>query len=112
MLTAPAAATPRWKLCVPTDPTNPTSPATNLIVPIHSRYFDRTGCGYIKVEDLRRLMHALGAGLPHRLVKELVAVAAEGGSSRWRGERVYYRDLTDKEILKTAADGAKEALAA
>ena len=76
--------------------------------PNHSRYFDRTGCGYIKVEDLRRLMHSLGAGLPHRLVKEVVAAAAESGSSRWRGERVYYRDLTDKEVLKTVADAAKE----
>lgn len=35
------------------------------------RFFDRTGCGYFRTDDLRRLLHALGLGLPHRVVREL-----------------------------------------
>ena len=61
------------------------------------RYFDKSGCGYIKVDDMRRLLHNLGAGLPHRLVKDLASVAADtSGGSRGRGERVYYREIADK----------------
>ncbi len=67
----------------------------------HFRYFDRTGCGYIKVEDMRRLLHSLGLGLPYRAVKDLASVAQEvsamrGGHSS--SDRIYYRDLTDIEI--------------
>jgi hypothetical protein len=44
---------------------------------------------------MRRLVHNLGLGLPSRLVKELVARVADP-SGRHKGERVYYRDMTDK----------------
>lgn len=56
------------------------------------RYFDKTGTGYLRVEDLRRIVHNLGAGLSHRSVKTLVQGVADpqGG---WRGERVYYRSV-------------------
>lgn len=56
------------------------------------RYFDKTGTGYLRVEDLRRIIHNLGAGLCHRSVKALVHSVADpqGG---WRGERVYYRSV-------------------
>lgn len=51
------------------------------------RFFDRTGCGYFKTEDLRRLLHSLGLGLPQRLVKELVAdpPGVSGASVRFKG---------------------------
>ena len=73
--------------------------------PNRRRYFDRSGAGYLKVDDLRRLLHNLGAGLPHRLVKELATVAADASGSRGRGERAYYRDITDKA---PPADGAAD----
>lgn len=54
------------------------------------RYFDKTGTGYLRVEDLRRILHNLGHSLPHRAIKALAQGVADphGG---WRGERVYYR---------------------
>eukprot|EP00803_Ostreobium_quekettii_P002366 evm.model.scf_336.5 EVM.evm.TU.scf_336.5 scf_336:60598-75964(-) len=65
------------------------------------RYFDRTGCGYIKSEDLRRMLHNLGRSMPPRTVRDLVANVVDR-SSRYkdRDTRVYYRDLTDKEIVE------------
>eukprot|EP00803_Ostreobium_quekettii_P006031 evm.model.scf_3803.1 EVM.evm.TU.scf_3803.1 scf_3803:4028-11146(+) len=63
------------------------------------RYFDRTGCGYIRCEDLRRMLHNLGRSVPPRTVRELVAnVADRSMRYKEREPRVYYRDLTDKEI--------------
>ena len=56
-----------------------------------------TGVGYIKVDDLRRLLHALGEGLPQWLVKELTSNVTDL-ARRGRPDRVYYRDLTDVEI--------------
>lgn len=35
-------------------------------LPCVRRYFDRTGCGYMKQDDLRRLLQVLGCALPHR----------------------------------------------
>eukprot|EP00775_Hariotina_reticulata_P005737 gene5737-5977_t len=61
------------------------------------RYFDRTGTGYLRVEDLRRLVHNLGACLPHRAVKLMVQGVADPMGS-YRGERVFYRDMTDTEV--------------
>jgi Ca2+-binding EF-hand superfamily protein len=58
----------------------------------------RAGTGYIRVEDLRRILHNLGAALPNWLVKELTTNVADT-SSRHRADRVYYRDLTDKEVV-------------
>lgn len=63
------------------------------------RYFDKTGCGYIKADDLRRLLHNLGRCMAPRCVRELVSAVVDR-STRYkeRDSRVYYRDLTDKEI--------------
>jgi Ca2+-binding EF-hand superfamily protein len=53
---------------------------------IDYRYFDRNGCGYIKPEDLRRLLHNLGTHAPHRVIKSLVAGVVDK-----RQERLAYR---------------------
>ena len=55
------------------------------------------GVGYIKLDDLRRLLHALGAGLPQWLIKELTSNVTDL-ARRGRPDRVYYRDVTDAEI--------------
>ena len=75
-----------------TQPPKPEAPSP----PRSCRFFDRTGCGYLKTDDLRRLLHSLGLALPNRTVRELVAGVADQ-SGRYKGERVYYRDITDKE---------------
>ncbi len=60
------------------------------------------GCGYIKVDDLRRIINNLGHALSPRTVKELCLNVAGGGggssSSRGRADKVYYRDMTDTEV--------------
>lgn len=56
-----------------------------------------TGAGYIKVEDVRRIIGNLGRCLSHRAVKDLCTNVADT-TGRHRGERVYYRDLTDTEV--------------
>lgn len=58
--------------------------------PLPRRYFDKTGTGYLRVEDLRRILHNLDQGLPHRAIKALVAAVADPHGA-YRGERVYYR---------------------
>lgn len=50
------------------------------------RYFDRTGCGFIRSDDLRRLLHNIGTGIPHRMVKTMV-----NGVIDKKAERLYYR---------------------
>ena len=57
-----------------------------------------TGTGYIKTEDMRRILHSLGMRMSYRQVKDLCSLVAEitGSSSRSRTDRVYYRQLTDK----------------
>ncbi|GAX85276.1 hypothetical protein CEUSTIGMA_g12695.t1, partial [Chlamydomonas eustigma] len=70
------------------------------------RYLDRTGCGYIKTDDMRRFLHQLGLDLSYRAVKELALAgqevstqaAAAKGSPHSTSDRIYYRDLTDVEI--------------
>jgi hypothetical protein len=60
---------------------------------------------------MRRLLHNLGQALPARVVKDLVARVADP-SGRHKGERVYYRDLTDKEVQEgeeRAGEGAGSA---
>ena len=61
--------------------------------------------GYIKLEDLRRLLHSLSEGLPQWLVKELTSNVADL-ARRGRPDRVYYRDLTDVEVKESADAGA------
>ncbi|CAM6124426.1 unnamed protein product [Calypogeia fissa] len=60
------------------------------------RYFDRNRVGYLKADDVRRLLHSLGRYLSHRNVKELVACAV-AESSKARDERIVYRNFTEKE---------------
>ena len=35
------------------------------------------GCGYFRVDDLRRLLHVMGRGLPHWLVREAAGLLAQ-----------------------------------
>lgn len=58
----------------------------------------------MKVDDLRRIVANLGHALSLRTVKDLCLTAAGPPSSaagRTREERVYYRDITDKEVKET-----------
>lgn len=54
------------------------------------------GTGYIKVDDLRKVLHNLGLGLSHRTAKELCLMVAE--PSARRPEKVFYRELYEKEV--------------
>ncbi|KAI3713942.1 hypothetical protein L1987_72530 [Smallanthus sonchifolius] len=56
------------------------------------RFFDRNRVGYIRVEDLRLMLHALGNCMSHRDVKELVQSALLE-SNTGRDDRVLYRKL-------------------
>ena len=63
------------------------------------------GTGYIRCEDLRRIVHNLGRSLAYRSVKELVASVAEGlaaattsSGSRHKADRVYYRQLLPEHV--------------
>lgn len=42
-------------------------------------FFDRSGCGYIKVDDMRRILGSLGLYLPPRTVKDLAGLASDSG---------------------------------
>jgi len=57
------------------------------------RFFDRAGCGYIKCDDLRRLLHNIGSCLAPRVVRDLVS----GVANKEKQDRVYYQSLTDKD---------------
>ena len=73
------------------------------------RFFDRAGCGYLKADDLRRLLNSLGLSLSYRAAKDLTHAALDASarsSSSGRAshpDRFYYRDLTDVEIVQPAA---------
>lgn len=56
-----------------------------------------SGAGYIRTDDLRKILHNLGSGLPNWLVKELTSNVADL-ARRGRPDRIYYRDLTDIEV--------------
>lgn len=62
------------------------------------------GTGYIKIEDMRKMLHNLGLRLSYRHVKDLCGHVAEttAASSRSnRTDRIFYRQITD-----TSADDA------
>ena len=61
------------------------------------------GNGYLKVDDLRRIMVNLGHALSTRTVKELCSNVAGGGgsSTRHRADRVYYLDLATEPADST-----------
>ena len=77
-----------------TDAKNGEQPAVNEELLFAFRYFDRAGCGYLKCDDLRRLLHNLGCCLAPRVVRELVHGAA--AMNKEKLDRVCYRSLTDK----------------
>nr|XP_043606626.1 protein SHORT ROOT IN SALT MEDIUM 1-like isoform X2 [Erigeron canadensis] len=56
------------------------------------RFFDRNRVGYIRVEDLRLILHALGNSISHRDVKELVQSALLE-SNTGRDDRILYNKL-------------------
>ncbi|XP_062111555.1 protein SHORT ROOT IN SALT MEDIUM 1 [Humulus lupulus] len=56
------------------------------------RFFDRNRVGYIRVEDLRLIIHNLGKFLSHRDVKELVQSALLE-SNTGRDDRILYNKL-------------------
>ena len=62
-----------------------------------------TGTGYIKTEDMRRILHNLGVRLSYRQVKDLCTYVAEttsntGSTRSSRADRIYYRQLTDQLV--------------
>ncbi|XBI11377.1 hypothetical protein VPH35_138454 [Triticum aestivum] len=62
------------------------------------RYFDQNRVGYIKVDDLRCILHNLGKFLSNRDVKDMVQIAlAESNSSR--DGRIIYTKLVKKADL-------------
>lgn len=74
------------------------------------RFFDRTGCGYLRTEDLRKIFSSLGMPLSHRMVKDLVASAVEvavarSPAARTGDDRLYIREITDREV-STPSSGA------
>lgn len=56
------------------------------------RFFDRNRTGYIRVEDMRLIIHNLGKFLSHRDVKELVQSALLE-SNTGRDDRILYNKL-------------------
>ncbi|KAF5198132.1 Cell division cycle and apoptosis regulator protein, partial [Thalictrum thalictroides] len=56
------------------------------------RFFDRNRVGYIKVEDMRFILHNLGKFLSHRDVKELVQSALLESNTA-RDNRILYNKL-------------------
>ncbi|CAK7326115.1 unnamed protein product [Dovyalis caffra] len=56
------------------------------------RFFDRNRTGYIRVEDMRLIIHSLGKFLSHRDVKELVQSALLE-SNTGRDDRILYNKL-------------------
>ena len=55
--------------------------------------FDTSGCGHVRTDDLRHLLHGLGRGLSHRVVRELALDAAESSSGGRGRDCVFYRVL-------------------
>ena len=56
------------------------------------------GTGYIKIDDMRKILHNLGLRLSYRQVKELCAHVAEAtavSSRSNRTDRIFYRQITD-----------------
>lgn len=60
------------------------------------RFLDKTGAGYIKTEDLRRLLDALGLALHHVVAMELCVAVSDTG--RYKNERVQYMRLCETEV--------------
>lgn len=61
------------------------------------RFFDRNRAGYVRVEDMRLILHNLGKFLSHRDVKELVQSALIE-SNTGRDDRILYKKLIDMNL--------------
>lgn len=61
------------------------------------RFFDRNRAGYVRVEDMRLILHNLGKFLSHRDVKELVQSALIE-SNTGRDDRILYKKLVDMDL--------------
>lgn len=53
-----------------------------------------TGTGYLKVDDVKILLHALGQFMSHRVVRELTSAVADVR----RPDRIYYKDISEIEL--------------
>jgi ABC-type Na+ efflux pump permease subunit len=62
------------------------------------RYFDQNRAGYLKVDDLRCILHNLGKFLSNRDVKDLVQIALVESNSA-RDNRIIYTKLAKKVDL-------------
>ncbi|KAK9801969.1 hypothetical protein WJX73_003604 [Symbiochloris irregularis] len=62
------------------------------------RYFDRTGAGYLRVDDVKVLLHALGLSMSHRTVRELTNSVTDPR----REDRIYYKPYTETEADEVA----------
>ncbi|KAK4373430.1 hypothetical protein RND71_008814 [Anisodus tanguticus] len=61
------------------------------------RFFDRNRAGFVRVEDMRLILHNLGKFLSHRDVKELVQSALIE-SNTGRDDRIFYKKLIDTDL--------------
>ncbi|KAM3281407.1 protein SHORT ROOT IN SALT MEDIUM 1 [Capsicum chacoense] len=61
------------------------------------RFFDRNRAGFIRVEDMRLILHNLGKFLSHRDVKELVQSALIE-SNTGRDDRILYKKLINMDL--------------
>eukprot|EP00243_Klebsormidium_subtile_P011602 TRINITY_DN6651_c0_g1_i2.p2 TRINITY_DN6651_c0_g1~~TRINITY_DN6651_c0_g1_i2.p2 ORF type:complete len:237 (+),score=107.62 TRINITY_DN6651_c0_g1_i2:684-1394(+) len=71
------------------------------------RFFDKSKSGYLKADDLKRILHNLNKFLSQRHVKDLVTSALSETRSA-RDDRIAYRDLTDVEVSATSASKQDE----
>mmetsp|Transcript_19587 Transcript_19587/g.59259 ORF Transcript_19587/g.59259 Transcript_19587/m.59259 type:complete len:241 (+) Transcript_19587:880-1602(+) len=69
------------------------------------RYFDHTGAGYIRADDLRRLLHVLDRDLPHWLIREAASMLASE-SGRSRHSKIAFRDIYSEEVLAPTTTAA------
>eukprot|EP00887_Chlorella_sp_A99_P007056 scaffold2.g7056.t1 len=88
-------------------PTKEAAPRNELLL-LAFRYFDKTGAGYFRVDDMRRLLDNLGVGLHHSVVKDL-ALTVSDPSGRYKNERIHYAQLCETETRAEPAAEAKPA---
>lgn len=64
------------------------------------RYFDRDRTGYIKLDDLRRILHSLGKLLSDKNLRELTLCALFESNKSPRSGRILYTNLVKKVNLQ------------
>lgn len=60
------------------------------------RYFDRTGAGYIRDDDMEVILHNLGMCLSRHSVQQVLSHATTEYSAK--SARVYYERIAEKEV--------------